>query len=197
MKRYIGGVLVCLALAIPAAAQMATSGQAPAQQTAPQPPPPLSTWLKNYYTGSRNYLARAAEKMAEENYGMRPGSQQEVRTFGQILGHVINGNYGYCSRAKGEANPNQGKDAEKLATKAEIVKALNDALAYCDAVFNAQTDASLMETVTNTAPNGRQTQAIRLTFLISDVAHNNEHYGNLVTYFRIKGIVPPSSEPRN
>ena len=53
-----------------------------------------------------------------------------------------------------------------------------------------------METVTISGPNNRQVQVVRATRLILNFAHNNEHYGNLVTYMRIKGIVPPSSEPR-
>lgn len=192
MRKLVLGALLCGCMFGSAAAQ---TGQ-PAPQT-PQAPTPLATWLRNAYTTNRNFLAKAADKMPEELYSLRPGPQQEVRTFGQIIGHVANANYLYCSRAKGEANPNQGKDAEKLATKAELVKALSDALAYCDAAYGSLTDASAMETVTNTAANGRQPQAIRATFLIANVAHNNEHYGNLVTYFRIKSIVPPSSEPRS
>jgi hypothetical protein len=134
--------------------------------------------------------------MPEENYGMRPGAQEEVRTFGQLIGHVANANFNYCSAAKGDKNPNQGNDFEKVTGKADLVKGLNDSLAYCDAVYAAQTDASLMETVQMTMANGRQVQFIRATRLIINHAHNNEHYGNLVTYFRIKSIVPPSSEPR-
>lgn len=196
MKKSIWGVLLSLAVVLPTAAQTGQPSPAAAQQpTAPQPPPPLSKWLANYYMASRNNLAKSADKMPEENYGMRPGPQQEVRTFGQILGHVANANFFYCSLAKGEKNP-ATMDYEKAATKAELVKGLNEALAYCDAVYNGQTDASLMETVTTTAANNRQVQALRITRLIQNVAHNNEHYGNLVTYFRIRSIVPPSSEPR-
>jgi hypothetical protein len=44
---------------------------------------PFSTWLRNAYNGNRNNIVRTAEKMPEENYGMRPGDQTEVRTFGQ------------------------------------------------------------------------------------------------------------------
>ena len=144
---------------------------------------------------SRNNLAKSAEKMSDENYGMRPGPQQEVRTFGQILGHLANANFFFCSTAKGEKNP-ATTDYEKAATKADLVKGLNQALDYCDAVYKSQTDASLMETVTTTGANNRQVQFIRITRLIQNIAHNNEHYGNLVTYFRIKSIVPPSSERR-
>ena len=192
-------LLVALLLCIATSAVMAQATPAPAPQApaaAPQAPPPISTWLKNAYTTTRGYLAKAAEKMPEENYGMRPGAQEEVRTFGQIIGHVANANFNYCSSAKGEKNPNQGNDFEKVTAKADLVKGLNDSLAYCDAVYAALTDASFMETVQMTMANGRQVQFIRATRLIINHAHNNEHYGNLVTYFRIKGIVPPSSEPR-
>jgi len=198
MKRILLIALMCSLGTLTAAAQGGGHPQAnpaPGQQPAPQPPPTLATWLKNYYTTSRNYLAKSAEKMPEENYGMRPGPQTEVRTFGQIIGHVANANFLFCSLAKGEKDP-ATTDYEKAATKADLVKGLNDAFAYCDAVYNALTDASLMETVTITGANGRQAQFVRAARLIQNVAHNNEHYGNLVTYFRIKSIVPPSSEPR-
>src|ERR1700730_8643992 len=86
---------------------------------------PLSTWLRNAYTGNRNNIVRTAEKMPEENYDMRPGAQQEVRTFGQQVGHVAYYNFRWCSQAKGEKNPSTS-NPEKLTTKAEFLKALND-----------------------------------------------------------------------
>src|SRR5437868_15380308 len=103
---------------------------------APQPAQvnPLSTWLKNAYTGNRNNIVRSAEKMPEENYGMRPGAQQEVRTFGQQVSHVAFYNFLWCSQAKGEKNPNPG-NLDKLTAKADIIKVLNDAFTYCDADY--------------------------------------------------------------
>ncbi len=202
MRKALFVALVASLLALSAVAQTAPPASqtpAPAAQApaapAPQGPPSLSTWLKNAYTTNRNYLAKAAEKMSEADYAMRPGPQAEVRTFGQLIGHLANANYSYCSTAKGEKNPNQGNDFEKLTTKAELVKALNDALTYCDGAYAALTDASAMEPITIGAAN-RQTQVVRASRLIQNFAHNNEHYGNLVTYMRIKSIVPPSSEPR-
>jgi uncharacterized damage-inducible protein DinB len=200
MRKVMLAALLVSLLALSAAAQ--TGQQAPqAPQTpqtaqAPQTPPTLATWLRNVYMNNRNFLAKTAEKMPEEFYNLRPGPQTEVRTFGQIIGHLANANYSYCSGAKGEKNPNQGNDFEKVAAKADLVKALNDALTYCDATYAALTDTSVMEMVTVTAQNGRQIQFVRGTRLIQNFAHNNEHYGNLVTYMRIKSIVPPSSEPR-
>ena len=156
---------------------------------------PLSTWLRNAYMGNRNNITRTAEKMPEENYGMRPGTQQEVRTFGQQVTHVAAYNFLWCSQAKGEKNPNPG-NLDKLTSKAEIMKVLNDAFTYCDAVYNALTDASGVEMVDITQENGRQTRNLRMGLLTLNYGHNNEIYGSMVVYLRIKNIVPPASEPR-
>ena len=173
-------------LAIPAIAQ--TDQQPPAN--------PLSTWLRNAYMGNRNNIVKSAEKMPEENYGMRPGPQEEVRTFGQQVGHVAKFNYLWCSEAKGEKNPSAGNDPEKLTTKAELMKILNDAFAYCDGVYTSLTDASGMEMIDITQESGRHTRNLRMALLILNYGHNNEIYGNIVTYLRMKSIVPSSSEPR-
>ena len=106
-------------------------------------------------------------------------------------------NFLWCSQAKGEKNPNAGKNLEKeLTAKADIVKTLTDSFAYCDGAYNALTDASGAEIVTITQENGQVQQRPRMGLLMLNVAHNNELYGNLVTTMRMKSIVPPSSEPR-
>jgi uncharacterized damage-inducible protein DinB len=176
-------------LAIPAAAQTG-------QQSGAGSANPLSTWLRNAYMGNRNTIVRSAEKMPEENYGMRPGTQLEVRTFGQQVGHIADYNFLWCSQAKGEKSPNAGNNLEKLNTKAEFLKALNDAFAYCEGVYASLTDASGLEMVDITQESGRQTRNLRMALLILNFAHNNEIYGNMVTYMRMKDIVPTSSEPR-
>jgi uncharacterized damage-inducible protein DinB len=157
---------------------------------------PLSTWLRDAYMRNRATIVRTAERMPEENYGMRPGSQEEVRTFGQQVGHLADFNFLWCSQAKGEANPNAGKNLEKLSTKAEFLKAVNDAFAYCEPVYGALTDASGAETIDITQENGRQTKNLRMALLMLNYGHNNEIYGSMVTYLRIKNLVPPASEPR-
>ena len=147
--------------------------------------------------GVRNNILRSAEKMPEEYFGLRPGPQEEVRTFGQHLGHVAIYNFLWCSQAKGEKNPNAGNNLEKtLKTKAEFMKALNDAFAYCDPAYTALTDASGMEIVDITQESGRQTRLPRMALLIMNLSHNNEIYGNMITTMRMKSIVPSSSEPR-
>jgi uncharacterized damage-inducible protein DinB len=89
--------------------------------------------------------------------------------------------------AKGEAPPKN--EAEKITAKGDLVKALNDSFAFCDAVFNTLTDEALLAKVKN-----GQREVARGVLISAVIAHVNEHYGNLVTYMRLKGIVPPSTE---
>ena len=186
MNRILGLLFVVCVLSLPVAAQ--TSPQANAN--------PLSTWLRNLYMRNRDTIVRTAEKMPEENYGMRPGTQENVRAFGQQVGHVARFNYLWCSQAKGEKNPMEGADLEKLATKAELMKALNDAFAYCDSVYSSLTDASGAEIIDITQENGRQARVPRMGLLMLNYGHNNEIYGSMVIFLRMKNIVPPASEPR-
>jgi uncharacterized damage-inducible protein DinB len=146
----------------------------------------LAEALDRMHGGVARNVVEAAEKMPEAEYAFQP--TKEVRTFGGFIGHVTNAEFGYCARAKGEANPNK-QDFEKVLGKAALVAGLKAAVAYCDAVYKMQTDASLSETITM-----GQSQQPRGQVLIQNVSHSNEHYGNLVTYMRIKGLVPPSTE---
>src|SRR5580704_5801078 len=175
-------------LSVMAGAAFAQSGQQPQAN-------PSSAWLRNAYMGNRNNIVRTAEKMPEENYGMRPGAQPEVRTFAQQVSHVAFYNFLWCSQAKGEKNPNPG-NLDKLTDKAEIMKVLNDAFTYCDGAYNALTDASGAETIDITQESGRQTRSLRMGLLTLNYGHNNEIYGSMVVYLRMKNIVPPASEPR-
>jgi uncharacterized damage-inducible protein DinB len=187
MNKLFALVLFGFSLAVPAAAQ--TEQQVLRKD-------PLATWLRNAYTLNRNVIAKAAERMPEQYYGLRPGAQMEVRTFGQLIGHLANYNYLVCSDAKGGGNPNQGNDFEKLTSKTALVKALNGAFTFCDSVYGVLTDASAMEPIHATAQkNAGRPVELRVSRLIFNYAHNYEHYGNMVTYMRMKSITPPSSDP--
>jgi uncharacterized damage-inducible protein DinB len=179
--------LACLT-AVPALAQSPAAPPAQAAAApAAAPAQPLSATLKAMWDGLRLNLVQSAEKMPEADYGFQP--TKEVRTFGQMVAHVANSSFSYCARGRGEDNPNK-EDFEKTRTsKADIVKALNDAATYCDGVYGGMTDAAAMELVKagqNLVPKAR--------YLIANISHDNEHYGNLVTYLRLKGLVPPSTE---
>jgi uncharacterized damage-inducible protein DinB len=126
--------------------------------------------------------------MPEENFSFKP--TPEVRSFGSLLGHVADAQYGFCGAVKGESK-RLGIEKSKT-SQADLVAALKDAFAYCEDAFKTLTDATAAEKVKFFG--GEWTKLEVLNF---DIAHNFEHYGNMVTYMRIKGLVPPSSEPRN
>jgi uncharacterized damage-inducible protein DinB len=150
---------------------------------------PISQAVRQGWGSAKKDITQSAEIMPEANYDFKP--VDTVRTFGQILAHVAGANYVFCSASKGEKAPHAEDDFEKtLKTKAEIVKALNDSLAYCDGQYTALDDKSAAEMVT--MPFGMP-KAARASPLMMNTGHLTEHYGNLVAYFRIKGIVPPSS----
>jgi uncharacterized damage-inducible protein DinB len=163
-------------------------GSVSAQRSA-APTQPVAQALRGAWDGAKKNIKESGDVMPEANFTFRP--VDSVRTFGQILAHVAGANYEFCSAAKGEKSPHAEDEFEKTATtRAAILKAVGESLAYCDAVFAAQTDKSLGEAITMPFGMGPGTRA---GALIGNVGHLNEHYGNLVTYFRIKGIVPPSS----
>jgi uncharacterized damage-inducible protein DinB len=184
MMNRLWTVPAALFLAVGVAAAQTPAAQAPAPAAAPQPVG-LAEGLKRAWAGVKLNVTETADKMPEANYGFKP--TPEVRSFGEVLGHIANGNMTYCSLAKGEAPPKA--DAEKIAGKADLVKALNDSFATCDAVFSTITDESLLEKVKN-----GQRETARGVYIAAVIAHVNEHYGNLVTYMRLKGMVPPSTE---
>lgn len=186
MKRSVLALCAIIAL-VPAAAL----AQTPPSTAPPTGPVSLSEALKTAYNNIKLNISQAAEKMPEADYGFKAGPMPEVRSYGGFIGHLANANYALCANAKGEKNPSDGVDFEKKTAKAELVKALNDALAYCDGVYSAATDQMLVEMVPGTRPRAKG------AFLFGNVAHNNEHYGNLVTHLRLKGIVPPSTERAN
>jgi uncharacterized damage-inducible protein DinB len=138
----------------------------------------------------RRNIAEAAEDMPAEDYAFRPTPQ--VRTFGEILGHIANANFLFCSQANGAASPST-TNLERLTGKAAIVKAVLDSLAYCDAVYEATTDSNFNEWATVAGLGNRPTPTIRGAVLMFNTTHNNEHYGNVVVYMRLKGRVPPST----
>ena len=131
------------------------------------------------------WIERAAEKMPEEQYAFRP--DPAVRSFGQILGHIADADYLFCSTVLGEKNPSPGIEKTKT-SKAELGSALHDAFAYCARAYDALTDAGATETV---KAFGQERN--KLGVLWFNASHKLEHYGNLVVYMRLKGIVPPSS----
>jgi uncharacterized damage-inducible protein DinB len=133
-------------------------------------------------------LSKTAAKVSEDLYAFKP--TPEVRSLGEIVGHVADSNFAICAIAAGEKPPQSGFEKGKH-SKAELVKAMDDSIAYCDRVGAALDDAKGAAAVPFFG-----TQMPKLAVFNFNIQHCNEHYGNLVTYMRLKGIVPPSGEPR-
>lgn len=151
------------------------------------PGSPLTAAAKRTSDFVKGNIIKSAEKMPEENYSFRP--TPDVRSFGEMLGHIAKSNYMFCSQAIGGANPLR-TDFEKTVTSKEgLVKALNESFAYCDSIFAKMNDEIGSELVKFSGGD-----LAKLGVLGVNTAHNFEHYGNLITYLRIKGLVPPSSE---
>ncbi|MBM3736034.1 MAG: DinB family protein [Acidobacteria bacterium] len=149
---------------------------------------PLTADIKGNYDTAKTNLIKAAEKMPEEHYSFKP--TPEVRSFGQLIGHVADATMAFCAGAAGEKNPARGFEKSK-SSKADLVAAIKEGFAFCDPIVNGMNDAKGAEM---TKFFGRD--RTRLGVLSFNNMHNYEHYGNIVTYMRIKGLVPPSSEGR-
>ncbi len=173
MRKLLASLAITSALAMPVAAQEHAAGHTdPA--TALQP-------IQNQFMG---WVTAAAEQVSEADYAYKPVAT--VRTMGQLFGHVANANFMICSTIRGQQSPGT-MDLEK-GTKAQIVAGLKASAAYCAEVAkwgaeNHHNPVSLF------GMKGDVTWALGF-----NASHNAEHYGNIVTYMRMKGMVPPSSQ---
>ena len=138
------------------------------------------------YTMLSAMVITAAEKMPEENYSFKPTS--DVRSFGQLVGHLADSQYYFCGLAAGDTKSPPGVEKGKTG-KAELIAALREAVAYCSKAYSGMTDSKGGEMV-----KLMNADFARLAVLAGNTAHDYEHYGNMATYMRIKGIVPPTSE---
>ena len=133
------------------------------------------------------FVARALEQTPDSLFGFKP--TPDVRSLGQLFGHIVDGEHLFCSLALGESAPNPFDAVEKTkTTKAQLIQALKESAAHCEKAY-AQTDA---QAYTPAEFFGRK--ANRMFLLNMNGAHDYEHYGNIVTYLRLKGITPPSSQ---
>jgi uncharacterized damage-inducible protein DinB len=181
------GCTFALLIAVPGAL---LAQEKPADMPASQAPAatanPITQSEKGLYGFVSGAVIAAAQKMPEENYSYKP--TPEVRSFGQIVGHVADAQYMFCSAAVGESMA--PKDIEKTKTsKADLIAALKEAQAYCMKTYAGMTDAKAAEGIKMFG-----FQMTRISALSLNTAHADEHYGNLVTYMRLKGLVPPTSE---
>lgn len=149
---------------------------------------PISDGERFLYNLVKGNIVKTAEKVPEDLYSFKPAP--EVKTMAQMLGHVADANYMFCAAVLGEKSPSPGVE-KTMSTKAQIVPAVKAAFAYCDKAYEQMTDAEGVKMI-----KFFNREMAKATVLGFNSLHTMEHYGNLVTYMRIKGIVPPSSEGR-
>lgn len=148
---------------------------------------PLSEYNKKVYGGVKHILLTSAEKTPEEYYSYKP--TETVRSFGQIVGHLADSQYAFCSDVLGEKHTSLKIEQTKT-SKAELIAALKAAFAYCDKAYDGLTDAAAAQIV-----NSDGEERPKLGVMSVNNVHTILHYGNLVTYMRMKNLVPPTSEP--
>jgi uncharacterized damage-inducible protein DinB len=173
-----------MSLAMLVAAMLAAG---PRAQTAP----PYIAEIKQYYYGAvKRNLTAMVEKMPAEHFTFKPVA--EVRSFGESVAHVADAQARNCNLVSGAGS--KTLDADKKNTKAELLAALKESFAICDAAFAALTDTTASEMV-KVGQSGFQLS--KLSLLVSMISHSNEQHGYMAVYLRLKGIVPPSTEAMN
>lgn len=161
-------------------------GQAPVQ-----PAGPVQEVVAGWNEIGRKLIAMA-EDFPEDKYDYRP--KPEVRTFAEQLLHVAGSNFWFLRIAKGEPPGEEDLQREEYKTKADAVAALKKSFADGAAYIEQQGEAGLARTFT--FPGGRRVRSHRFLWTEA-IEHSGEHYGQLVFYFRLNGIVPPESRPRS
>ena len=141
--------------------------------------------VKGLYEVVKGFVTKAAAQVPEDKYKYQ--ATKDVRTFAQLFGHVANASALFCNTASGMTGA-QATDAEKLTSKAELQKALAAAFSTCDHAFQMITAAKAHEGVELFGQ-----KHTRIGAMAFNNAHIYEHYGNIVTYMRLNGMVPPSS----
>lgn len=131
------------------------------------------------------YILSAAQQVSEEDYGYQP--TPEVRTFGEIVDHVADAHFGYCTAIGGGERPSAA--GAEATSKSQIVRRFRAAREYCLDAYRSADGAGLAESI-----DVFGSQSTRVWTMIQNVTHDNLHYGNIITYMRALGMVPPSSQ---
>ena len=173
-----------------AQAPATTSGQ-------PQPPPlpGLVSEVKTIYTNIHSNITKSVEQFPADKLTWQP--TPAVRSWARLIGHITDDNNGACYLLAGEtARParvdtadTQESAANKL-SKDDLLKGYKESVERCNKAFTAVTEANMAERAGPTSPRSK------IGALMYNTSHTNEHYGNIVTYMRLNGLVPPSTAGR-
>lgn len=150
---------------------------------------PYTAELQAQYRDVKRDLIASAEEMPADKYDFRPVAG--IRSFGQIVGHLIDDQYAICGLAREERVPRDpSESAERTGgSKDKLVQGLRKAFEYCDGVYDPLTDVTAAQRVRSY--DG--TMQPRIQLLMINTNHANLHYGNVIVYLRMNGVVPPST----
>jgi DinB superfamily len=189
-------MLAAFGFAVAPWGQEARSGAAAGSAQAQQAPPTIASMVERQISGIEKQITDAAEAMPEEKFNFSPeglniaGSDYKgVRTFALEVKHVAASNYALWSAVTGEKIPDDyrgGNGPENLKSKAEILKFLKDSFAMGHKAAATLTTENMLQA-------GEGIKAPRLHLATFGVAHAYDHYGQMVEYLRMNGIVPPAS----
>jgi hypothetical protein len=190
MKKLVS--LLLLTFLFVAAAQAQTPAAPPAK---PTPPPTITTILDRGLNYPESEVVPAAEAMPEDKYEFAPtnGEFKGVRTFGQQVRHIAAANYMICAAILTEKPPVElgGENGPAtIKTKADSVKFLKDSYAYCHKAYSSINADNATGQVQS--PFGTN-KVSRLGLAVLNVGHDFDHYGQMVEYLRMNGIIPPAS----
>lgn len=155
--------------------------------------------LQSLITIAEKEIASAADAMPADKYGFAPtdGEFKGVRTFGQMVKHLSATNYILSAAALGEAPPADAGDElgpESVRTKAEVLSYLKSSFVHLRKAIEAigQTNAHA-----NSSPISplKAVEVTRSALVVESLVHAYDHYGQMVEYLRMNGVVPPASRP--
>jgi DinB superfamily len=161
----------------------------------PSGPVSLTAGIVQQYDSVKTDLEKAADAMPEDGYSFKPTPAE--RDFGGWVAHVAQSQLGTCSRIAGQTPDSatmtmlRGVANGTAAKKADLVDALKKSFDACDAAYNGLTDANAGD-----AEQSFRGSTSRIAALAGNVAHDNECYGSMAVYLRLKGVVPPSTADR-
>jgi len=162
---------------------------------APKAPATVTSVLDRSLSGMEGEFVPAAEAMPEDKYSFVPstGEFKGVRTFSQQVKHVAAVNYLVAASVLSEKPPvdtggENGPDSAK--SKADIVKFLKDSFAYAHKAVATINDTNSVSDIKSPFGEGTTT---RLSMGVLLVGHGFDHYGQMVEYLRLNGIIPPAS----
>jgi uncharacterized damage-inducible protein DinB len=172
---------------IPLLSLAALLGAAPSHPVLASSPSALAA-DREIWTLMIGYVTAAAAQVPDSSYAYRP--VPTVRTFGEVVAHIAGSQAMFCAQALGEPAPASDEIEKTITGKKALIAALKTSTEHCKKAY-ALSDADAMKRTVTTFAGERSA----LWALFYSTAHTSEHYGNIVTYMRALGMVPPSSQP--